>query len=93
MLDLRPFLALWLIVIAAAVGLALWRRSVGVKEDPTLHLGDDLSSPAQQVVIAKKLLQIDKWVKLMTVAAIILGVLLGAAYLYRSWVLGPTAGL
>jgi hypothetical protein len=93
-LDLRPFLALWLLVIAAVIVVAFWRRSVAVQEDPALHLGTaHAGTAAQQIAIAKKLGQIDKWVKLLTVIAAIMGVLLGAAYLYKGWVLGPGAGL
>jgi hypothetical protein len=94
LLDLRPFLTLWLIVIAAVIVVSFWRRSVAVKEDPALHLGTAHAGTAgQQVALAKKLAQIDKWVKVLSVTAIVLGVLLGAAYLYKGWVLGPGAGL
>ena len=94
MIDLRPFLTLWLVVIAALVVVCLWRRSVAVKEDPALHLGTAQDGTAdQQIAVAKRLGQIDKWVKIMTVIAVVFGILLGAAYLYRAWVLGPGAGL
>ncbi len=92
-LDLRPFLALWLLVIAAVIVVAFWRRSVAVNEDDALHLGTtELGTAAQQVVIARKLEQIDKWIKVLTVIAIIFGILLAAGYLYKGWVSGP-AGL
>ena len=93
-LDLHPFLILWLIVIAGVVVLAFRRRSVALQEDPALHLGmAHASTAAEQVAVAKKLEQIDKWVKILSVTAVVLGVLLGAAYLYKGWVLGPGAGL
>jgi hypothetical protein len=92
-LDLRPFLTIWLIVIAAVVVVVFWRRSVAVQEDPSLHLGTaHAGTAAQQIAVAKKLEQIDKWIKLLTVIAAVFGVLLGAAALYKGWVLGP-AGL
>jgi hypothetical protein len=94
LLDLRPFLTLWLIVIAAVIVVAFWRRSVAVQEDPALHLGAAHAGTAdQQIAVAKKLAQIDKWMKLLSVTAVVLGLLLGAAYLYKGWVLGPGAGL
>jgi hypothetical protein len=94
MIDLRPFLTLWLVVIAALVVVCFWRRSVAVQEDPALHLGMAHAGTAdQQVAVAKKLGQIDKWVKLLSVTAVVFGLLLGAAYLYKGWVLGPGAGL
>lgn len=93
-LDLRPFLALWFMVIAAVVVVAFWRRSVAVQEDPALHLGmAHAGTAAEQIAVAKKLEQIDKWMKLLTVIAVAFGLLLGAAALYKAWVLGPSAGL
>jgi uncharacterized membrane protein len=93
-LDLRPFLALWLLLVAAVIVVAFWRRFVAVHEDDALHLSAaEYGTPAQQVATAQKLDQIDKWGKLLTVIAIVFGVLLGAAYLYKGWVMGPGAGL
>jgi hypothetical protein len=93
-MNLRPFLALWLIVIAAVIVVAFWRRSVALQEDPALHLGmAHASSAAEQVAVAKKLEQIDKWIKLLIIIAVAFGVLLAAAALYKAWVLGPSAGL
>ena len=92
-LDLRPFLVLWAIVIAALVVVAFWRRTVSVQEDPALHLGAaHEGTAAEQTALAKKLEQIDKWVKLLIIVVIAFGVLLAAAALYKAWVLGPSAG-
>jgi hypothetical protein len=91
--DLHPFLILWLIVIAGVVVLAFRRRSVALQEDPALHLGmAHASTAAEQVAVAKKLEQIDKWVKLLIIIVIAFGILLAAAALYKAWVLGPSAG-
>jgi hypothetical protein len=93
-LDLRPFMALWLMVIAAVVVVAFWRRSVAVQEDPALHLGmAHAGTAAEQIAVARKLEQVDKWMKILTVIAVVFGLLLGAAALYKAWVLGPSAGL
>ena len=90
-LDLRPFLVLWAIVIAALVVVAFWRRTVSVQEDPALHLGAaHAGTAAEQIALAKKLGQIDKWMKLLSLAVIVFGLLLGAAALYKGWVLGPS---
>jgi hypothetical protein len=91
--DLHPFLILWLVVIAGVVVLVFRRRSVALQEDPALHLGmAHASTAAEQVAVAKKLEQIDKWVKLLIIVVIAFGVLLAAAALYKAWVLGPSAG-
>ena len=89
-LDLRPFLILWSIVIVAVVVVAFWRRSVAVQEDPALHLGAaHAGTAAEQMALAKKLGQINKWMKLLPLAVVVFGLLLGAAALYKGWVLGP----
>ena len=93
-IDLRPFLGLWLLVIAALIVVAFRRKSVAVQEDPALHLGAaHAGTAAEQIALAKKLEQIDKWMKILTIIAAVFGVLLGAAALYKAWVLGPSAGL
>ena len=90
-LDLRPFLVLWAIVIVALVVVAFWRRTVAVQEDPALHLGAaHAGTAAEQIALAKKLGQIDKWMKLLSLAVVVFGLLLGAAALYKGWVLGPS---
>jgi hypothetical protein len=94
MIDLRPFLTLWLMVIAALVVVCFWRRSVAVQEDPALHLGAaHAGTAAEQIAVARKLEQVDKWMKILTVIAVAFGLLLGATALYKAWVLGPSAGL
>jgi hypothetical protein len=92
--SLTPFVAILLMLIAAVIVVAFWRRSVAVQEDPALHLGAaHAGTAAEQVAVAKKLEQIDKVMKILTVTAVVFGLLLGALALYKAWVLGPSAGL
>ena len=60
------------------------RRVVASHEDDNLHVLD--GGGANQTVVAQKLDQIDKWGKLLTVIAVVYGVLLGVAYAYQAWV-------
>ena len=47
-IDLRPFVALWLLVVAAVIVVAFWRRSVAAHEDDALHLeAADIGTAAQ----------------------------------------------
>ena len=92
--SLTPFLVILLMLIAALILVAFWRKTVAVQEDPALHLGAaHARTAAEQVAVAKKLAQIDKWMKVLSVVAVVFGLLLGALALYKAWVLGPTAGL
>jgi len=78
-------------VIAALIVVAFRSKSVAVQEDPALHLGaSHAGTAAEQIALAKKLGQIDKWMKLLTLAVVVFGLLLGAAALYKGWVLGPS---
>ena len=82
--DLRPFIALWIVFTAIVIALFIWRKIVAGKEDDSLHV--NTGTPIQQTVIAQKLDQIDKWGKIMTVIAVLLGLLVAAAYVYGQFV-------
>jgi len=58
---------------------------VASHEDDTLHVlqGGPIG---EQVAVANKLEQIDKWGKILTVIAVVFGLLVGAAYVYQVWV-------
>ncbi|MCU1236601.1 MAG: hypothetical protein JWP63_4568 [Candidatus Solibacter sp.] len=82
--DLRPFVALWGVVTAIVIVLFVWRKIVAAKEDTTLHVSTGILT--QQADIAQKLDQIDKWGRIMTVVAVILGLLVAGAYVYGQFV-------
>jgi hypothetical protein len=81
-----PFTFLWVLLAVAVLGLIGYRRIVSSKEDETLHLGSGTEAgPAQQAAIAHKLDAIDKWGKLLTIVAVVYGLLLIAVYTYLTW--------
>jgi hypothetical protein len=82
--DLRPFVGVWILVTAIVIALFVWRKVVAGKEDDTLHV--NTGTFTDQTVIAQKLDQIDKWGKIMTVIAVVLGILVAAAYVYGQFV-------
>ena len=83
--NLVPYLVIWVVLAAVVIVLFAWRQAVARKEDDTVHvLGND-TSPEQNVV-AQKLEMIDKWGKLATLVAVVFGVLLGAAYIAQVWI-------
>ena len=83
-MNLNLFVALWILVTAIVIVLFIWRKIVAGKEDDTLHLST--GSLTQQVSMAQKLEQIDKWGKIMTVIAVLLGLLVAAAFVYGQFV-------
>ena len=82
-IDLIPFLYLWLVLVAAVIVLFFWRQAIARKEDDSIHVLQ--GSAAQQVVVAQKLDQIDKWGKLVTIIAVVYGVILGAAAIMQAF--------
>ncbi len=84
------FLAIWVALALAVLGLIAYRRVVASKEDDTLHLGASSGAVAQQSTVAEKLEQVDKWGKLLTIIVVVYGILLVAIYFYRFCVTSST---
>lgn len=91
-ISLLPFLYPWLVLALAVIGLMIWRKVVASHEDDQLHVLDG-GGVGNQVAVAQKLDQIDKWGKILTVIAVIYGVLLGAAYAYQAWTQAAQTGV
>jgi len=86
---LTPFLAGWIALACGVAGLAAYRRTVANREDDVLHVrASDAGEVAKQTLLARRLDIVDRWGKILTVAAAAYGVLLGAAYLYQIWLEG-----
>jgi predicted membrane protein len=90
-INLRPFLYPWIVLALAVIVLLVRRKAVASHEDDTLHVLDGGS--ADQPVVAHKLDQIDKWGKILTVIAVVYGVVLGAAYAYQAWIEASQSGV
>lgn len=84
-LNFIPFLALWIVLALAVIAMIAWRKVVSRQEDETLHVMD-VGAVTHQVDVAHKLDVIDKWGKILTAITVIYGLLLGALYLYQSWI-------
>ena len=82
--DLRPFVALWILVTTMVIVLFIWRKIVAGKEDDSLHVTH--GTPTQQTTLVLKLDRIDKWGKITTLAAVLLGLLVAGAYVYGQFV-------
>ena len=90
-INLRPFLYPWIALALAVVVLLVRRKAVACHQDDTLHVLD--GGGANQPVIAHQLDQIDKWGKILTVIALVYGVILGAAYAYQAWIETSQSGV
>ena len=82
--DFRPFFVVWSILALGVLALFIWRKAVARNEDDTLHVMH--GALTQQTAIAQKLNFIDKWGKILTVIALVAGLLIAAAYVYAQYV-------
>jgi ABC-type iron transport system FetAB permease component len=83
--NLMPYFVLWVALAAVVIGMIIWRKTVSSHEDETLHVLD-AGALNQQVSVGHKLETIDKWGKILTAIAVLFGLILGAIYMYQSWV-------
>jgi len=86
--NLLPYAVFWGVLAIVVVCLIIYRRSVSIQEDDSIHLEGNV--PAEQATIAHKLEAIDRWGKTLTVVAVVYGVVLAAIYMYQIWNNVPT---
>ena len=83
-INFVPLFVVWGVLALIVLGLFLWRRSVASHEDDSLHVMSGVVT--QQTALAEKLDMIDKWGKILTVITVVLGLLIGGAYVYAQFV-------
>ncbi len=77
---------LWVALAAAVLLLAGYRKFLARNEDDLVHIAEgEASMISEQTVLAHKLEVIDRWGKILTVAALVYGLILAAIFLYRVW--------
>lgn len=85
-MNLLPLLVIEVLLVTGVVGMIVWRKLVSRNEDDQLHVLHTEGVVSQQVTVANKLDVIDKWGKLLTVIAVVVGLVVGALYVYQLWV-------
>jgi hypothetical protein len=75
---------LWAVLGAVTLALALYRKTLAMREDPYVHVaeGEQRMIP-EQVTTFKKIGAVDQWGITLTIITAILGLGLAAAYLYQ----------
>ena len=78
--------AVWILLAAVVIGLALYRKLVSGGEFDVLHVRDsEAALIPQQQFVARRLDWIDHWGKLLTVATVAYGFLIAMVYLVVVW--------
>jgi hypothetical protein len=82
----------WAALTAGVIALAIYRKVLARGECDVLHLREsELPLVPHQEEFAQRLDRLDFWGKVLTVASVSYGFLLGALFLYRIWSQGPNA--
>ncbi|MCC7237236.1 MAG: hypothetical protein IT163_18140 [Bryobacterales bacterium] len=77
----------WGVLALLVAVLAIYRMSVGSKEDDQIHLGaSETQASAMQIALAHKLEVLDKLGKYLTVAAVLYGAGLVAWAIRDAWI-------
>ena len=85
-INLFPFLILWCVLALVVLALIIYRKVVATHEDNFVHVMGDVPALSEQATVARKLEQIDKWGKGITVLTVIYGIALGVLYFWQTWV-------
>jgi hypothetical protein len=87
-----PYFVTWVVLAVVVIALIVWRKAVTSHEDDSLHVLDG-GAVSQQVNVSHKLDVIDRWGKILTAITVIFGLVLGAIYMYQSWVAMSKVGV
>ena len=83
----------WTVLAAVVMGLAIYRKVVSRGELDVVHIRDsEAALIPQQELLTRRLDSIDHWGKLLTVATVAYGFLIGVVYLIRLWQDGNQIG-
>ncbi|MCC6859236.1 MAG: hypothetical protein IT158_11780 [Bryobacterales bacterium] len=86
-----PYLVILGVLLIAVVVLLVMRKRLTSEEDDVIHVQEAESGMvAHQAVIAQKLMVVDRWGKLFTVAAVLYGLFLAGLYVYKVWMSSAT---
>ena len=86
--------AIWAIMTATVLVLAIYRKVVAADEDDLVHVADgEEHLIGKQKIVAQKLDAIDHWGKSLTVVVLVYGLALAGWYLYQVWQQAPGTGL
>jgi len=87
---ITPVLICWFALGLTTIGLAIYRKVLAKDEDTSIHLTHGGSAVVDhQAELAGRLAVIDKWGKTLTVITFVVGLLIGASYVYEALLAVP----
>ena len=89
-MNLIPLLVVWVILALGVLALFLWRQALARGEDDSLHVMH--GTLTSQTSLSAKLDVIDKWGKIMTIVAVVFGLVIAFLYVYATFTGRPSIG-
>lgn len=87
-ISLMPYLIVWIFLALVVLALIVYHNVIAHQEDETMKFGINVQEPAaveqRQTTLESKLHIVDKWGKILTVIAVVYGLLLAALYVYQA---------
>jgi hypothetical protein len=86
-----PYVAVWTLLAVIVLVLAAYRKMLSNHEDDSLHVSEGTKALiSEQVVNAQKIEVVEKWGKLLTLVAVVTGLIMGGIYIYGIFQTGAT---
>jgi hypothetical protein len=88
-MNIRLLVGTWALMASVVIALAIYRKSLSSRTDDTLHLADgETKMLSTQATVGHRLESVDRWGKSLTVAVVVYGLAVAAAYFYSVWEAG-----
>ncbi len=85
-MNLMLFSAIFVVLIAAIIVVAIYRARLSRMEQESLHvLGTDPAEISQKMTIAQKLLLVERWMRILIILTVIYGIGLLGLFLWDAW--------
>ena len=83
-MNLMPFIFSWAVLATIVLALAVYRYFVARNEDDCIHVG--VSHVSTQQAMVKRLDNIDRWGKILTIVVAVYALVIGGLFMYSSWI-------
>lgn len=90
--NLMPYFVFWVVLAVVVIVMIAWRKAISSHEDDSLHVLDG-GAISSQATLNHKLDVIDKWGKILTAITVVYGLILGAIFMYHSWIATSRIGV
>lgn len=93
-MALTPLAISWVVLAVIVLSLAIYRSILARKDDETVHISDlETAMIAQQAAAAGRLERVDRIGKMLTIVALLYGVVLAGIWIHGVWQQSGSAGL